>query len=124
MLLLAKMGDDRIIPKAATILKDSAFTPQDRSTAARALSLIKEPAAVDPLLELADDEKLPAFLQQGILSAIGQKKDRRAIPVLDRIIAAAPTLPPANYPVWGSWRRGYEAKKAKDTILFQAPGRR
>jgi len=121
MLLLAKMGENRIVPKATAILKDPSFTPQDRSTAAKALSLVKEPTALDPLLELAADENTPAFLHQNIFFAIGRKKDPKAIPVLEKVISDAPKVRSANEAGWGPWFRGAAAKQARDAILAPAP---
>jgi HEAT repeats len=120
MLLLAKRGEDRIVPKATAILKDPAFTLQDRSTAARALGLVKEPTALDTLLELAADASLPDFLQQRIFMAIGEKKDPKAIPFLEQMIAVAPKVRSPNELTWGPWYRGSAARHAKEAILTRA----
>ncbi len=83
---LGERGDPDALPELIAALKHPSSNV--RRLAASALRKIRDPGAVEPLLEQLDGEDKPQARQYAV-TALGKIGDRRARPRLERIAAAS-----------------------------------
>jgi hypothetical protein len=87
IILLGKLGEKRAAPRMAAILDDGTLHTITRELAAKALAALNVEAGFPTLLKLAEDDGALSGVRIAVIRAVGQMKDARAVPVLERIAA-------------------------------------
>jgi hypothetical protein len=87
IILLGKLGEKRAAPRMAAILDDGTLHTITRELAAKALAALNVEAGFPTLLKLAEDDGALSGVRIAVIRALGEMKDARAVPVLERIAA-------------------------------------